>query len=288
MTAQQSLAATVEGSLVLDAAAPLPHSGRLKLAVLYAAAGLVVGLALGLGIVIVRALVSDRLRRRDDVAHALGAPVNLSVGSVHAGRWLPGRGGLAAARGHDMQRIVAHLRDAVPESSRGAAALAVVAVDNAQVAALSLVSLAVSCAQEGMQVVVADLSSGAPAAHLLGAKKPGVRAVSVNGAHLVVAVPDRDDVLPVGPLHRTLPQAQPASASEALAAAYASADLLLTLVTLDPSLGGEHLATWAAGAVVVVTAGRSSSTRIHAVGEMIRLAGTPAGLRRARRGGQDR
>ncbi|HUK73238.1 MAG TPA: hypothetical protein VLW50_31570, partial [Streptosporangiaceae bacterium] len=27
--------------------------------------------------------------------------------------------------------------------------------------------------------------------------------------------------------------------------------------------------------VVVVTAGRSSSTRIHAVGEMIRLAGTP-------------
>ena len=174
-----------------------------------------------------------------------------------------------------MQRIVAHLRDAVPESSRGAAALAVVPVDNAQVAALSLVSLAVSCAQQGKQVVVADLSSGAPAAHLLGAKDPGVRAVSVNGAQLVVAVPDRDDVVPVGPLHRTSPQAQPAPASEALAAAYASADLLLTLVTLDPSLGGEHLATWATDAVVVVTAGRSSSTKIHAVGEMIRLAGTP-------------
>jgi hypothetical protein len=69
-------------------------------------------------------------------------------------------------------------------------------------------------------------------------------------------------------------QAQPEPGEEALAAAYASADLLLTLVTLDPSLGAEHLATWAADAVVVVTAGRSSWERLHGVGEMVRLAGT--------------
>ena len=54
---------------------------------------------------------------------------------------------------------------------------------------------------------------------------------------------------------------------------YASADLLLTLVTLDPALGGDHLATWATNAVVVVSAGQSSAERIHGVGEMIRLAG---------------
>jgi hypothetical protein len=59
-----------------------------------------------------------------------------------------------------------------------------------------------------------------------------------------------------------------------LAAACASADLLLTLAALDPSFGGEPLATWATDAVVVVTAGRSSWTKINAVGEMIRLAGT--------------
>ena len=106
----------------------------------------------------------------------------------------------------------------VPERSQGAAALAVVAVDNAQVAALALVSLAVSCAQQGSQVVVADLCSGAPAARLLGARDPGVRAVSMNGAQLVVAVPDHDDVLPTGPLPRASPSAQPAAASEALAA----------------------------------------------------------------------
>src|SRR5262249_16931488 len=43
---------------------------------------------------------------------------------------------------------------------------------------------------------------------------------------------------------------------------------------LDPSVGGEHLLTWAANAVAMVTAGRSTWTKIHAVGEMARLAGT--------------
>jgi hypothetical protein len=42
--------------------------------------GLVAGLALGLGIVITAELLSDRPRRRADVAAALGAPVDLSVG----------------------------------------------------------------------------------------------------------------------------------------------------------------------------------------------------------------
>jgi capsular polysaccharide biosynthesis protein len=273
---QAANTSTVKHSEVLDHAAPIPQSrhSRLKRLLLYGAIGLIVGLALGLAIVVVRALVSGRLRGRDDVAGALGAPVKLSVGTVRVRRWLPGRRGLAVGRGRNMRLIIAHLRNAVPRRrSRRAAALAVVAVDNAQVAALALVSLAVSCAEEGEQVVVADLSSGAHAAHLLGAKNPGIRTVSVNGTRLVVALPDRDDVVPVGPLHLTSPQAQPPPATK-LAAACASADLLLTLVTLDPSLGGEHLATWATDAVVMVTAGQSSWTKLHAVGEMIRLAGT--------------
>src|SRR5699024_10657752 len=77
-----------------------------------------------------------------------------------------------------------------------------------------------------------------------------------------------------GPVRRVSPQAESAPSGEALSAAYDSADLLLTLVSLDPLLGGEHLATWATDAVVVVTAGRSSWKGLHAVGEMIRLGGT--------------
>ncbi len=264
-------ATLIGGSKVLDAASPIPPPSRLKHLALYAAGGLIVGLILGMSIIVLRALLSDRLLRRDDVAQALGAPVKLSVPAMRASGWLPGRRGRISGR--YLQRIVAYLRDAVPAGSRGVAALAIVPVDDPQVAALSVVSLAKSCAQQGKRVVVADLCSGAPAAMLLGAKGSGVHELSADGTHLVAAVPDPAEFAPAGPLRPTSPRAQSAIAGE-LATACASADLLLTLTTLDPSVGGEHLATWAPEAIVLVTAGRSSWTKIHAVGEMIRLAGT--------------
>jgi hypothetical protein len=67
----------------------------------------------------------------------------------------------------------------------------------------------------------------------------------VSGAHLVVAVPGRDNAAPVGPVPQKSSENQLGQASEALVAAYASADLLLTLVTIDPALGADHLTTWA-------------------------------------------
>jgi hypothetical protein len=298
VSTRQSATKMVHGSKVLDPAAPIPHS-RFKLPALYAMGGLLAGLVLGVGFVVVRALVSDRLRRRDDVAHALGAPVRLSVGAVRVGGLL-GRRGLAAAEGGEVRRIVAHLRGVVPLRSKRVAALAVVAVDRADVAALSLVSLAVSVAAEGKRVVLADLCGSAPAAALVGVKERGVvRGVTVKGAQLVVAVPGSDSVVPVGPFRRGPAAGQRPSRelpggsddggtagsprrgslpgwqrpSRELVAACESADLLLTLARLDPSTGGDHLATWASDAVVMVTAGRSSWTKIHAAGEMIRLAG---------------
>jgi capsular polysaccharide biosynthesis protein len=270
---QTSTASMISQSKVLDAASPLAPHSRVKHLILFAGAGFALGLILGVAIVILRALVSDRLRRRDDVARALGAPVKLSVPAKGVKRRFLSRPGLAAAQNRDMQRIVAYLRDTVPPRSRGPAALAVVPVDDAQVAALCVASLAVSWAQQGRRIGVADLCNGAPAAALLGAKDPGVRTVTADGAHLAVAVPDPSEVAPIGPFSSTSREAQPSIASQ-VAAACSSADVLLTLVSLDPSVGGDHLATWAADAVVVVTAGRSSWEKIQGVGEMIRLAGT--------------
>jgi len=272
-TTGQQTSTQIKTSGRLGDAALNPHH-RLKPLLFHAVFGLIVGLVLGLGIVIIRALVSDRLRQRDDVASALGASVKLSVGTVRLSRWLPGRRGLAAGRAREVQRITAYLRTAVPRRSGRAAALALVDVDNPSVAALSIASLAVSCAEEGKQVVLVDLASGAPAARLLGAGKPGIRPVRVKDSHLVVGVPGRDNIAPVGPVPKTSPQAEPGESSEALVAAYAAADLMLTLTSLAPSLGADNLATWADDAVVMVTAGRSSWTKIHAVGEMIRLSGT--------------
>jgi len=269
----------IQGSQVLDPAVPGRYSAKKHL-VIYVGTGLIAGLAIGLFIVVIRALVSDRLRRRDDVARALGAPVKLSVGKIRLSRWRPGPRGLAAAQRTDIRRIVvhlgrvAHLGSAGPARSPGVTTLAVVPVDEPQVAALALVSLAVSAAQQGLRVVVADLCGSSPAGRLLAITDPGVHPVRVDHAQLIVAIPDRDDVVPVGPLGRALPPDQRPAFTRAVDTACADTDLLLTLAALDPSLGGEHLAGWATGAVGVVTAGRSSAARVHAVGEMIRLSGT--------------
>jgi capsular polysaccharide biosynthesis protein len=262
--------ASVKGSLVMDAATLLPSS-RVKKLILNVALGLILGLILGMAIVVVQALASDKLRRRDDVAQALGSPVTLSVGPIKRKKRLsrPGK----SARAGEIQRIALQLRRAVPGSSSGVAALAVVPVDDLRVPASSLVTAVLSLAAEGKRVVVADLCAKAPVARLLGAKGTGVRQVSVQGASLVVAVAEPGDLTPVGPLQSVLAPAQRSSFTDAVANACASADVLFTLISLDPSVGSDHLATWATEAMPVVTAGMSSWTRIHAVGELVRLSG---------------
>ena len=259
----------VQGSEVLNVASPAKRS-VLKTAVTDAGGGLIGGLALGMAIVIIGSITSDRLRRRDDIAYAIGAPVKLSVGPVLGSRRIrAGRKG----RHRDMERVVEHLRHAVPGSSRGPAGLAVVAVDDAPAVARAVVDLAVSSAEQRRRVVLADLSAGSHAARLLGVRGPGIDMANPSGVTIAVVVPATDDTAPVGPLQSHASLARYAQADESLLAACARADLVLSLVTLDPAFGGEHLATWATEAVAVVTAGKSTAVRIRAVGDMIRLAG---------------
>ena len=267
-TDQEANTVTAKGTQQIGPAAlVIQHSKKRMLE--YVGGGLVGGLALGMAIVIIGALVSDRLRRRSDVAYALGAPVRLSVGKIPAGR---GRRGLAISDTAEIRRIVAYLHTAVQPAPRGPATLAVIPVDDVQVPAVCVVSLAVSYAQKGLRAVVADLCDGSPAGQLLGTTEPGVRSVTVQDVQLVAAIPAPDDVLPSGPLARG---ARSAEAGAQLAAACASADVVLTLASLDPSLGGDHLGSWAAGAVAMVTVGQSTAARIRGVGEMTRLGGTP-------------
>jgi capsular polysaccharide biosynthesis protein len=271
-SAEAEILGQIKGSQVLDAAAPVHHS-PLKFDLIYGLMGLVIGLVVGLTFVIIRSLVTDRLRRRDDIADALGAAIDISAGPIQAHRWWPSRAKTKARQASDLQRLVASLRHTVPGRPSGTAALAVVAVDNPQEAASLLVALATSSARDGRNVVLADLADGAPAARLLGATTPGVH--PVDGGRLAVAVPRQHDVLPVGPVRTgNRPQAPGADDGGALATAYQKADLMLTLVALDPSLGAQNLPTWAPDAAVVVTAGRSTWLRINAVGEMVRESGT--------------
>jgi capsular polysaccharide biosynthesis protein len=262
----------VKGSQILNSPAAVPHTFKAS-KLFYMVLALIAGLAIGMAVIVVRALVSDRLRNRDDIAEAIGAPIMLSTGQVGT-RLLPPLGRRSGLRGLDVERLVAHLDGAVVASpGRRCATLAVVDVDNAQDVAPAVVSLAVAWASQGRQVVLADLSGAAAAARLLGVKRPGVHRTSARGVELTVSVPGRGEIAPVGPLPAPS-RSQFGHVNPDLAAACAAADYLLTLVTLDPVAGGDHLATWATAAVAVVTAGQSSSTRIRAVGEMVRLAGT--------------
>lgn len=267
----EQTALQLKESRVLDAASLMPHSWKKTLA-LAGVIGLIAGLVLSVSIVVLRATVSDRLYRRDEVAGALGAPVELSIGKVRLGRGWPQRHGIASTQDRGIRRIVGYLRKRLPRSSvGGAASLAVVAVDNPRVASACLASLAVSCARDGLSVVLADLVEGAPAARLLGMHQPGIRATHPEGVRVVVAIPDPETAVPLGPYHRRRRSASDMTTSE-LDEACASADILLTLTALDPSLGGEYLVTWANDAVAMVTAGQASWTRVYAVGEMMRLA----------------
>jgi hypothetical protein len=331
LNAPDSTRALESGSKTLYAAALLPRS-HFKVPALYAIAGLLGGLALGMGYVVIAGLVSDRLRRRDDVARALGTPVALSVGAVKFSR-LPGRRGIRTVRRREVQRMAALLRTSLPPRQPGVAAtLAVIAVDDPRVAALPVLALAVSAARSGSQVIVADLTPGAAAARLLGITDPGVRIVATGGQQIALVVPELGDLTPAGPLHRAPEPVRAGSFDHGggrapaddgfayagdfdrafrdsafgergspdrgsrgrgvkgrfrsrsfvsnvtpgpLAAAYESADLMLTVATLDPGLGAEHLLSWAGKSMVIVTAGHSSATRIHATGEMLRSAGLP-------------
>jgi capsular polysaccharide biosynthesis protein len=273
---QTETQAMVSGSQVLNPAA-LTKRSALKDVIVYALGGLIGGLVVGMIIVVIGAVTSDRLRRRDDIAQVAGASVGLSVGPLRARRLAPRLPRQAAIRRRDISRVVDYLRNSVPGSSKGPAGLAVVAVDDTPTVARAVIDLAASRARESTRVIVADLSDGAHAARLLGVNGSGVSKVDLDGARILVVVPDRDDVAPVGPLESPASPVGSAQADEALMIACRDADLVLSLVDLDPAYGGEHLATWATEAVAVVTAGRSTAVRIHAVGEMIRLSGARLG-----------
>jgi capsular polysaccharide biosynthesis protein len=240
---------------------------------LYALSGLIGGLALGLAIVIVGAITSERLRRRDDIAYVAGAPVRLSVGPLTRRGWLSASSRKAARRSLDMERVIEHLRNAVPKGSRAPAGLAVVAVDDVKSAAEAVVALAASLAKQHQRLVVADLSSGAHAARLAGADGPGVHAATLDGASVTIAVPEAHDIAPAGPLRGPAFSNLGTRSAQEMAAACADSDVILSLVTLDPAFGGDYLAAWATEAVLMVTAGESTAVRIHAAGEMVRLAG---------------
>ncbi len=160
-TGNQQTESLIKGSSVVDSPALL-KSTRKKVVIRDGIAGLIGGLALGMAFVIGQALLSDRVRLRDEIAEALGAPVELSIGRYRRPRLFRWRR-LAMKVTHPSpeMRMVARRLSSRLEQAPGAA-LAVVSIECSEPAALAIASVALSLAEEGGRVTVVDLADGRP------------------------------------------------------------------------------------------------------------------------------
>jgi capsular polysaccharide biosynthesis protein len=274
---QNVVASNMNSSRMLDAAAPILVSAKKNL-VIKAGTGLIGGLFLGLGFVVIRALISDRLWKRQDIAQTLGARVRLSTGRPPRWHWLPFPRRLRKNQQHhpETELMVRHLDQRIIWAKRPRPALAVVSVDDVHTCSIVVASLAYALADSGRNVLVADLTGTGRLAGLLGVTKAGTyeSRFSEPGRRITVHLPDSHG----GPaegcyLHLGDNNRSGGSGDVALDSSWDVADVVLSLATLTPALGADHLGTWASRAAVVVTAGQSSGAKIRATGEMIRLAG---------------
>lgn len=255
LNAEKASTALMSSSHVLDPAAVVPQS-KLKTFALDLLTGLGAGLILGIGFVIVRALLSERLWRRQVIADALGARIMLSLGQVKHRSWWRSLSPVVPRTSSPAELAFAarQLRELVNRQASARQTLAVVANDDVIPAAIMVARLAELFAEDGRRVLVADLSGAGAVARELAA------------SDLVSVYEPDGDGPPIGLLHAD-------DGDEELRRIWHHSDVVLTLSSVSAALGADHLATWAAHAVVVVTAGRSSATHIHTTAELVRLAG---------------
>ena len=171
---QSTQALRMNSSRILDVATPVPVSAKRTLAI-NGATGLIAGLFLGLGFVIVRALISDRLWKRQDISMALGTRIRLSSPRPSRLQLLPRPRYLRASQRQqpEVRLMVQHLDQRIFWGERPTPAMTVVSVDDVKTCALVVASLAVALAEGGKHVLVADLTESGRLAGMLGVKTPG-------------------------------------------------------------------------------------------------------------------
>ncbi len=265
----------IEASYVLDPAAGKPRPSPLKPLILAMASGLIGASALGIGLVLTSALLSNRLRLREEVALALDAPVRVGVGPLRPRRsWPTFRHKQNPTDA--LRLLVDAVEQQVTHGSRagksGPARLALACVDNREAGRLVMEELVARLSTADLAVFVLDLTTtGGLAATLTDTKVESESGTSRR--RLVVHRPDRLPSLVQGPTATMPGPRTELPENEPWGDAWKRADVVLALVEVDPAVGLEHLASWVDETVVLVTAGRSSAERLRTTRELIRAAG---------------
>lgn len=252
-SAELTLQSSVDGSFVLDPAATIKAPTK-KVTIVDMMSGLVAGLALGSGTTVAKEMLSDRARRREEIAEALGVAVELSLAPRGLRFWRGRRRRGILQEGPTAmiaRRLRAHL-DAVSGRS-----LAVFSIEADEEAADALCALASALALEGETVFVVDTAEG----------RPVLRHFSLQrGSDPVQTVPLDDGSLTV-----LNAPADPAQVVDTVVRV--RTDYVLALANVDPAFGVEHVAAWASDGVAIVTAGKATRVRLVGIGRMIRRAG---------------
>lgn len=260
ITAQLGPKRVVRQSAVLDPASA-DDSSPVKTLIVNVAAGAFGGFAGGAGWVVVAALTTDRIRRREEVTAALGVPVTIGVD--------PQDGSAAAYRRRFRKRLrngdpvitlaVRRIARSLWPAGGRRLSLVVISDESDVVAASGVAAAAIDLANNTKNVLLADLSPSAALAHLFSVAPGGVKRVYVSAAgqaSVWLACPGpTGDVEPVPDDVRPL------------------IDVALVLAAVDASGVALHLAEWARRAIVFVKAGRSRSRSLRATSRALAEAG---------------
>jgi len=259
-------AAVVSSSRVLDAPAAEPGRADRTFA-LGLASGLIGGVVLGCGTVLFFAITSDKLRRRSDVASALGVAIPISVGRItplpKMWLWLPPVHARHRRREDERQRLAHAIEDELLRP-HGRSRLAVAGIDNADEVGFAVAEAAKSLADRGCSITILDLTArGSRVLRVAPSATESLDAPTVLRPRGVPALAHRAaDLLPLG--HWDSGENTPSPELR---------EFTLVLAELEPAVGADFLTAWTDRVMVVVTAGRSSVEKIRSVGDQVRAAG---------------
>jgi hypothetical protein len=255
--------AVTKGSKVLGRGALVPFS-RKKVFILDGLTGLVAGLGLGVLLVVTFAMLSDRVRRREDLAAILGAPVGASIGRIGR-RALRGRRSAttpATRRDPELQAFVRHLRQQLRSSGMSTVLLVPIG-DAHRAAAAALVALSCDLAGEGADVVLVDATN----------RRVLARSLHRESARLQ-SLAERTKTKPPSLVLAPLPRDPAGSGGELPGIPNPElGNTVLVLATVDPTVGASHLLCWSRQAILTVSAGRSGVQQVAAAAELLDAAG---------------
>jgi hypothetical protein len=242
-------------SYIVDRAAPV-ETGSLRRLALGLMSGLIGGFAIGAGLVSAQALLSNRLRRREEVATALGVPVRCSTGALHG--FLPWA---RPRRRRALDVLASGLLSALDGNEAGRHRIVLLGVGDQKAAARVLAHAARRVENAGRTTSIVDVTAAGvmhsvDRAGTLEVYRPAGRAEVGSGPFAVVS-------------STLTPIAEQNPGDER----WSDSDVVMVLGDVDLGIGTQHLKAWADDVVLLVGAGKVTAEFLRTTYRLLNSSG---------------